>query len=108
MRFTKQLLTAAAVLLLFSCHSRQPADLVLYHGRVYTVDSAFSHAEAFAVKDGKILAVGSDEAIRGAYTATQEVDAGGKAVYPGFIDAHAHFVRYGQSLFTAALYGSAS
>jgi len=89
---TIQLLIALPVLLLFSCHSRQSADLILYHGKVYTVDSAFSTAEAFAVKDGRILAVGSDEEIQGRYTAPKEIDAGGKAVYPGFIDAHAHFV----------------
>ena len=93
---------------LFSCHSKKPADLVVYHARVYTVDSTFSKAEAFAVKDGKILAVGTDENIRGEYDATQVVDAGGKAIYPGFIDAHAHFVRYGESLFTALLFGSTS
>jgi predicted amidohydrolase YtcJ len=97
-----------AVVLLLSCHSPQPADLILYHGKVYTVDSAFTTAEAFAVKDGKILAVGTDEDIRGRYAGAKEIDAGGKAVYPGLIDAHAHFVRYGQSLFTARLYGSAS
>jgi len=60
------------------------------------------------VKDGKILAVGSDAEIRGEYAAPGEIDAGGKAVYPGFIDAHSHFVEYGQSLFTAALFGSVS
>ena len=92
----------------FSCHSRQVADLILYHGKVYTVDSAFTKAEAFAIKDGKILAVGSDADIRDAYEASQMVDAGGRAVYPGFIDAHAHFVGYGESLFSASLFGSAS
>lgn len=105
---SKQLLTIVLVITLFSCHSRQPADLILYHGKVYTVDSVFAMAEAFAVKDGKIVAVGTDEAIRSGYAATKEIDAGGKAVYPGFIDAHAHFVRYGQSLFTAGLFGSTS
>lgn len=95
-------------MLFFSCHSRQAADLILYHGQVYTVDSAFTKVEAFAVKDGKILAVGSDADIRGAYEAPQMMDAGGKAVYPGFIDAHAHFVGYGEALFSARLFGCAS
>ena len=105
----KQFLAASLLSFgLFSCHSRQPADLILYHGKVYTVDSVFSKAEAFAVKDGKILAAGSDEEIKGKYESVQMVDAGGKAVYPGFIDAHAHFVRYGESLYTAGLFGSDS
>jgi predicted amidohydrolase YtcJ len=106
MRFS-YLLTVLAVFL-FSCQSRQAVDLIVYHGKVYTVDSAFSKAGAFAVKDGKILAVGTDRDIRGKYAAAQEVDADGKAVYPGFIDAHAHFVRYSESLFTAKLFGSGS
>jgi len=93
---------------LFSCHSKQPADLVLFHGKIYTVDSAFRKTEALAVKDGKILAVGSDAEIRANYTAADMVDLGGKAVYPGFIDAHAHFARYSESLFMASLFGSGS
>src|SRR5882757_7396728 len=97
-----------SVVLLPACHSRQPADLIIHHGLVYTVDSAFSTAEAFAVKDGKILAVGKDKDILDAYSSGQVVDAGGKPVYPGFIDAHAHFVGYGMSLFDVDLFGCAS
>jgi predicted amidohydrolase YtcJ len=93
---------------LFSCHSLQQADLIVYQARVYTVDSAFSVVQAFAVKDGKILAVGSDSAILSEYAAADTLSAGGKAIYPGFIDAHGHFVEYGNSLFTAALFGSSS
>jgi len=109
MRPAKLLLTALTVLVLFSCHSKEAADLLIYHCKVYTVDSAFSTAEAVVVRDGKILATGTDDAIRSKYSAKETIDAGGAMyVYPGFIDAHAHFVRYGQSLFTAALYGSTS
>ena len=92
----------------FSCQSKQQADLLLLHGKIYTVDSAFSKAEAMAVKDGKIIAVGTDADIQGHYSAAQTVDLGGKAVYPGLIDAHGHFVEYGKSLFTTLLYGSTS
>jgi len=99
---------AGASLLLFSCHSRQQADLILHHGHVYTVDSVFSEAEAFAVKDGRILAVGSNRDILDHFMADSMEDAGGKAVYPGFIDAHAHFLGYGQSLFAVDLFGCSS
>jgi len=99
---------APVLVVLFSCHSRKQADLIVHDGLVYTVDSSFSTAEAFAVKDGKILAVGKDKDILDAYSAGQMVDAGGRPVYPGFIDAHAHFVGYGQSLFAVDLFGSAS
>ena len=102
------LITAVAVIALGACRARQAADLLVLHARIYAVDSTFSTAQAMAVKDGKILATGSDAAILGAYTATDTVDAGGKYVYPGFIDAHGHFVEYGESLFMADLFGCAS
>ena len=87
-----------------SCKNRQVADLIVHNGKVYTVDSAFHTTEAFAVKDGKIIAVGKNDEILKCYTADSMVDAHGMAVYPGFIDAHAHFVGYGRSLFEVNLY----
>ena len=63
-------------------------------------------AEAIAIKDGKIVATGKNDEILKKYTATESIDAGGKALYPGFIDAHAHFVGYGRSLFQVDLYGT--
>ncbi|ACU02704.1 amidohydrolase [Pedobacter heparinus] len=93
---------SAAALLSVSC-SKQKADLILYNGQVYTVNGAFDTVQAFAVKDGKILATGNTEEIRKSYTAPEEIDALGKPVYPGFIDAHAHFFGYGQSLQDADL-----
>lgn len=92
----------AATLLFSSCGTKQ-ADLIVYHGKVYTVNNNFDTVQAFAVKDGKIIATGSDEEIRKTYKATTEIDAQGKAVYPGLIDAHAHFYRYGLGLQTAEL-----
>lgn len=79
-------------------------DLIVHHSVVYTVDSAFSTMEAFAVKDGKIVATGKSEDILNSFSADSMVDAKGKAVYPGFIDAHAHFVGYGRTLFEVNLY----
>ncbi len=92
------------VFVISSCGSKQKADMILVNGKVYTVDSSFVIAEAFAVKDGKIVAVGKSEDIKGKYESDNMVDAGGKAVYPGFIDAHAHFVGYGRGLFEVNLY----
>ncbi|MDB5020810.1 MAG: amidohydrolase [Pedobacter sp.] len=96
-----------ATALLSGCKSKN-ADLIVYNAKVYTVNDKFDTAAAFAVKDGKILAVGSDAEIKKEYSATEELDAKGKAVYPGFIDAHAHFYGYGQSLQTADLTGTKS
>ena len=108
MHFTKLSLAILMVIAISSCHERQQASLIIYHAKIYTVDSVFSIAEAMAIKDGKILATGKDVDIRGGYGAPVEMDMGGQFIYPGFIDAHAHFVRYGESLFTASLFGCAS
>ena len=96
------LLAIAFCLFLASC-KEQKADLIVYNGLIYTVNQNFDTAQAMAIKDGKIIAVGTNESIRDSYKATEELDAKGKAIYPGFIDAHAHFFGYGQSLQSADL-----
>jgi predicted amidohydrolase YtcJ len=94
------------MLLTASCNQKQRVDLILHNARVYTVDSTFSTAEAFAVKEGKLIAIGKSADILKQYTSDSVVDAGGKTVYPGFIDAHAHFLAYGRGLYEVDLYGS--
>jgi predicted amidohydrolase YtcJ len=103
-----KVLFAIFTLLLISCKGYQKVDLIVHHAKVYTVDSVFSITEAFAVKDGKIVATGTNDFILKNYDSKEKIDAKGKAVYPGFIDAHAHFVGYSQSLFTANLYDTKS
>ncbi|MBC7554491.1 MAG: amidohydrolase [Taibaiella sp.] len=93
------------ILVFSSCRNRQNVDLIVHNGKVYTVDSGFSIAEAFAVKDGKIVAVGKTYDILYKYKGAELIDARGNAIYPGFIDAHAHFVGYGRSLFEVNLFG---
>jgi hypothetical protein len=65
------------------------ADLVLFNGRIVTVDDAFSIRQAIAVKDGKIIAVGGNE-LRNRYTAARTIDLRGRTVIPGFHDTHIH------------------
>ncbi len=84
------------------------ADLVIHHARVYTIDEAFSVTEAIAVKDGKIMATGTSKDILARYTAKQVIDAQGKFCYPGFIDAHAHFMGYAEGLEQVNLVGTTS
>ena len=103
-----KILVILLAVLVVSCSSKTTVDLVVHNAVVYTVDSTFSTAAAFAVKDGKIVATGSEKAILDKYSSPNIVDAGGKAVYPGFIDAHAHFVGYGESLFSVNLYDARS
>lgn len=91
-----------------SYNSSAQADIIVHNAVVYTVNNEFATAQAFAVSRGKIAAVGTNDEILKKYTAKETIDAKGRAVYPGFIDAHAHFVGYGQSLFQVDLYGAAS
>jgi predicted amidohydrolase YtcJ len=73
-----------------------PADLVLSGGVVYTVDDRGSKAQAVAVRDGRIAAVGTAAQIAPWIGAgTRVVDTSGLAVYPGFIDSHAHLIAMG-------------
>ncbi len=66
-------------------------DLVLVNGRIFTIDGEQPRAEALAVKNGRFIAVGSNDDIRPLATRNTEViDAEGMTVTPGFIDAHSH------------------
>ncbi|MBM3993770.1 MAG: amidohydrolase [Planctomycetes bacterium] len=67
------------------------ADLIIHNAKVLTVDARFTIAEAIAVKDDRIIAVGSNEAVRKhAGAATHMIDAKGKNVLPGLYDSHTH------------------
>ena len=71
-------------------------DLILHNGRILTLDPARPEAGAFAVRDGRIAAVGAAaEILRGRGRATRIVDAGGRCVTPGIFDAHPHMDREG-------------
>lgn len=103
-----RLLFLFLILSLLSCSQKQKADLLIYNATIYTVDSSFSTAEAMIIRDGKIIAVGKNSDLEKNYEAKEKIDAHGKFVYPGFIDAHAHFVGYGSGLQTADLTGTNS
>jgi hypothetical protein len=75
----------------------------VHHAQIYTVNDNFTLAEAMAVQDGKIVAIGTNDEILKEYKSDSLVDAKGAIVYPGFIDAHAHFLGYGQSLYAVDL-----
>ena len=81
-----------------SCKFRQKADMIVHHAKIYTVDEQFSVAEAMAIRDGKIMAIGKNDDILKEYESDVMTDAGGKTIFPGFNDAHAHFVGYALSL----------
>lgn len=108
MRIRSLFASAAIALFLTSCGGPKKVDTLVVNGVIYTVDSSFSSVQAMAIKDGIIVAIGTDAEILAAYTAPEKIDAKGQAVYPGFIDAHAHFVGYGKSLFQVDLFGTTS
>jgi predicted amidohydrolase YtcJ len=69
----------------------EPADLIVHHSKVITVDADFHLAEALAVKGERIMAVGTDkEVLRHKGPQTKLIDAGGKTVLPGLYDSHVH------------------
>ena len=87
-----RLLFAFASMLLFSACINQRVDLIVHHAQIYTVNSEFGKAEAMAIQDGKIVAVGTNDEILKAYQSDSTVNANDAIIYPGFIDAHAHFL----------------
>ncbi|MEM9687089.1 MAG: amidohydrolase [Bacteroidota bacterium] len=95
-------------ILFTSCDQKQQADLIVVNANIYTVNEAFDKAEAFAVKDGKFIAVGTSEAIQKDYDAPQVIDAEGKTVVPGLIDAHCHFYGLGLTQQRVNLVGTQS
>jgi predicted amidohydrolase YtcJ len=105
----RKILPLLLITVITSCQQKEyNADLLVKNGLVYTVNTQFATADAFVVKGGKILAVGKADSLEKIYYAKTVVNAGGKAVYPGFIDAHTHFYNYGLNLQTANLVGTQS
>lgn len=78
---------------------KQQVDSIVINANIYTVNDAFDTAEAFAVKDGKFVAIGNSVDIQNEFEAVTQLDAEGQTIVPGFIDAHCHFLNlgYGQS-----------
>lgn len=96
---TSSLLSAALGLGLLALSGRAqttpptaPADLILHHGKVWTVDKRQPVAEAVAVRGDRIIKVGTDaEVLALRATSTRVIDLEGRLVLPGFNDAHTHF-----------------
>ena len=78
-------------------------DLLLHNAQIHTVNDWCPTATALAVRDGQFLAVGDADALLDAYPNAPWIDAGGCAIVPGFIDAHAHLQELGYSLRRADL-----
>lgn len=105
----KRLLSFLVALAFLGCKSPLPqADLLVYNAQVYTVDAAFSTVEAVVIKDGKFVATGLEKDLRAQFNPKAEVDAEGRTIVPGLIDAHCHFYGLGQNQEVVNLVGTTS
>src|SRR5690349_19378278 len=87
----RPVLIAVAAAIILQSQATQPADTILVNGHVVTVDSAFSIAQAVAIRAGRFTAVGSTADIRKQSGAgTRVVDLHGQTVIPGLADGHLH------------------
>lgn len=105
----KKILTIVMITLFFSCQKeKQHVDSIIINANIYTVNEAFDKAEAFAVKDGKFVEVGTSLDIQNTFMADTIIDAKGQTILPGFIDAHCHFLNLGFGQQTVDLVGTKS
>ncbi len=98
-----------ALVLLAACSpaATPSADLVVHNATIYTGDSTAAPAQALAIKDGRIVFVGSNADAEGWIAdAAEVIDLQGRYVFPGFVDAHAHFTGIGQRELTLNLEGT--
>lgn len=102
------LLILSAVLILSCNDSKEKIDLLITNGIIYTCDSAFSITEAIAVNQGKILETGTTADLEKKYHAKETINANKQFIFPGFIDAHSHFLGYGLTLQQVNLVGTSS
>jgi len=105
----KKLTILLILIISFSCsEEKQTVDSILINANVYTVNTNFDKAEAFAIKDGKFVAVGTSSEIQSKYTSDNVIDLNGRTIVPGFIDAHCHFLGLGLDQLAVDLVGTKS
>lgn len=104
----KALFSCALVLLLFSCNKSIKVDLIVHNAGIYLVDDTFGLATAMAIKDGKVVEAGASEMILKKYKSKELLDAQQQFIFPGFIDAHAHFTPYALDGWKTDLTGATS
>lgn len=96
-------------LVLSSCHfGNVQADMIIHNATIYTMNEDNDIKDAMAIKDGIIVAIGPEREIMNEYDAPIIYDARKRAIYPGFIDGHCHFLAYGLMLHDANLVGAES
>ena len=105
----RKLLSLFVLIIIFSCQKEKlQVDSIVINANIYTVNTNFDKAEAFAIKDGKFLEIGTTKEIQDKYSSETLIDANGQVVFPGFIDAHCHFLTLGQLQQQVNLVGTTS
>ena len=93
-----------STLFVFATEQTQIADIIYHNAKIITINDRQPNAEAVAVKDGKILMVGTkDEVYKTRHTHTKLIDVQGKTMLPGFVDAHGHVMGGGLQSLSANL-----
>jgi predicted amidohydrolase YtcJ len=95
-------------LLLTSCYQGDTADMIIHNAKIYSCDKNFTVYEAMAIRDGKILQMGPEREILNGYDCDNVINAELQPIYPGFYDAHCHFLSYAKTLGEVNLVGSKS
>lgn len=87
---------------------KEEVDLIIRNAKIYTIDNNFSIINEMAIHNGKIVAMGTTNQVLDDYTSANTINAKARFIYPGFIDAHCHFLGYGLSLQQVNLSGTIS
>jgi predicted amidohydrolase YtcJ len=95
------------IVALSSC-SKKNVSLIISNANIYTVNDSFSTATCMAIDDGKIIAIGNNVDIQNKYSSSNNIDAKGNTIFPGFIDAHCHFTGYATDSWKCNLFGTSS
>jgi hypothetical protein len=96
------------LLFMSSCYYTETADILIHNAKIYSVNNNFDVFEAMAIKDGKIIDIGPNNELKNRYESKEIIDAQLRTIYPGFIDAHCHFLWYGNTFNEVDLVGSKS
>jgi predicted amidohydrolase YtcJ len=96
------------LLFMSSCYYTETADILIHNAKIYSVNNNFDVFEAMAIKDGKIIDLGPNNELKNRYESKEIIDAQLRTIYPGFIDAHCHFLWYGNTFNEVDLVGSTS
>jgi len=107
----KQLISffALSLLSILGLVAQNQADPLIYRAeKIYTADTGFSVATSMVISNGVILYIGSDKTADSLFPKARTINYGNNIIYPGFIDAHCHFLAYTKGLSQADLVGTKS